>query len=204
MKSDVITINSQTASPDEALNQAEAVAVYCGLDKKSALHLRLLTEEMMGLLHALTGELEAEFWIENKGMNFQLHMTTRTLMSLEKRDMLLSVSTTGKNAAARGVLGKLLDVFACSVVAQQGNSYAWYQEAGMVDPVAYAAQTAIIDWSMQKYRKSVEEKLAENDPAAQEAWDELEKSIVNRLADEISIGIRGDRVEMVIYKRFSA
>ena len=201
MKSDVIILTSQDPAPDAALHQAEAVASYCGLDKKSALHLRLLTEELMGLLHALTGELEAEFWIENRGMDFQLHMTTRTLMNLEKREKLLSASSSGKNAAAKGVLGKLRDVFACSLDARQGLQ-PWYHEAGMVDPVSYAGSAAIIDWSMRKYRRSVEEKLTEQDPEAQEAWDELEKSIINRLADEISIGIRGDRVEMVVYKRF--
>ena len=35
----------------------------------------------------------------------------------------------------------------------------------------------------------------------EEEWDELEKSIVANLADEISIGIKKNRVEMVIYKK---
>ena len=35
-----------------------------------------------------------------------------------------------------------------------------------------------------------------------EDWDELEKSVVARLADEVKIGIAGHDVEMVISKKF--
>ena len=53
-------------------------------------------------------------------------------------------------------------------------------------------------WSMREYRSAVEEHRAE----APEQWDELEKSITARLADEVKIFIRGNAVEMVIEKAF--
>lgn len=40
------------------------------------------------------------------------------------------------------------------------------------------------------------------DTAAEEAWDELEKSIVAKLADDVQVGIRSGKVELVIRKRF--
>ena len=37
---------------------------------------------------------------------------------------------------------------------------------------------------------------------AREEWDELEKSIIANLSDEVSISIRGREVEMTVYKDF--
>ena len=52
-------------------------------------------------------------------------------------------------------------------------------------------------WSLNRYRSAVKEGKA---PA--ENWDELEKSVIARLADDVQIGISGQNVEMVIYKKF--
>ena len=41
--------------------QAEKLAAYKELDGKPALHLRLLTEEMMGMMRSIAGEAEGEF-----------------------------------------------------------------------------------------------------------------------------------------------
>ena len=36
---------------------------------------------------------------------------------------------------------------------------------------------------------------------AEEAWDELEKSVIAHVADEVKISIRGYDVEMIVYKK---
>ena len=43
---------------------------------------------------------------------------------------------------------------------------------------------------------------ADNDKSSNEAWDELEKSVLAKIADEIKVGVVGDKVEIVIYKSF--
>ncbi len=60
--------------------------------------------------------------------------------------------------------------------------------------------TAACVWSMQQYKTQMEAIL--DLPEAREAWDELEKSIVAKLADEVSVFIRGGGVELVIDKAF--
>jgi hypothetical protein len=55
MKSDVIHVTNEGAGFDKALAQAEATARFLDLDRRDALHLRLLTEEMTGMMRALTG-----------------------------------------------------------------------------------------------------------------------------------------------------
>ncbi len=50
MKSDVIKLTMAGDGIEDALHAASDSAAYRGLGKKEALHLRLLTEEMLGML----------------------------------------------------------------------------------------------------------------------------------------------------------
>ena len=55
---------------------------------------------------------------------------------------------------------------------------------------------------MADYREQLQQ-FAHRDPNALEAWDELEKSVVANVADNVKVFIRGRFVEMVIYKRMN-
>jgi len=107
MKTDVIRVSSRGSQIETALQQAVLVAEYKQLPPKNALHLRLLTEEMMGMMRSITGETEGEFWIEDKDGEYQLHLRVQTSMNSVKREKLLSVSSSGKNESARGLMGRL-------------------------------------------------------------------------------------------------
>ena len=52
-------------------------------------------------------------------------------------------------------------------------------------------------WLFSRYKTALQEGRG-----PQEDWDELEKSIVANVADEIEIGIKDNTVEMIIYKKF--
>ena len=201
MRSDTIHVTNGGAGFGEALSQAERVAAFKGLDAKSAMHLRLLTEEMMGIMHALTGEREADFWIDDEGGVFSLHLSAYAEMDSEMRKKLLSVSKSGKNDAARGVTGKLRDLFE-RFMAPGDTSIGQSLAAGLccesMDPEFGTMRIMQNDyWSLQKYRASLE-RISEPD----ENWDELEKSVVAKLADDVKIGIKGRDVEITIIKKF--
>ena len=212
LKTDVIRINAQGEGRETALAQVEAVSQFQGLRPKQALHLRLLGEEMMGLVTAITGEIEALFWMENEGGNYQLHLTVDTQMNAAKREELLAMSSDGKNMAARGVMGKLRELFVSGLysmermdqIQQEYMPSALGYGLGMEDPMTYSATKSISAWSLKRYRERVEELHSEDmdNQEVEEAWDELEKSVVGKLADEVRIGIQGGQVEMVIYKAF--
>ena len=121
MKSDVIIVNSDGKGLEDALNQAEAVAVYKGLNGKEALHLRLLAEEMLGMLRAIVGQVSGKFWIEDSKKDFQLHLQAETVIDLDKRKALLGASTSGKNSAAKGIMGKIRDIFDEAIEAHNGD-----------------------------------------------------------------------------------
>ena len=201
MKSDVIHVTAAGDGTAQALAQAEAVARYKSLPDKAALHLRLLTEEMMGLLRAITGEVAADFWIEDDGAGeFRLHLVTSADMNLEMRRELLSASTSGVNAAAKGFMGKIRDLFQRSFEPVDSTmpdycSMGWMYTG--VESADVAMATAIGMWSLNRYKESLEKSSAKA-----EQWDELEKSVVAKLADEVQVSIGGSRVEMVIFKKF--
>ena len=102
MKSDVIVVSANEDKISDALTLAEKVAAYKELSPKSALHLRLLTEEVMSMVHAITGDVEGDFWIEDEGNVFKLHLQVRTNIDEEQREKLLSASKSGKNEATKG------------------------------------------------------------------------------------------------------
>ena len=66
MKTDIIHVSVNGNGMNAALAQAEKVAAYKGLSPRSEMHLRLLTEEMMGMMRSITGPSQGEFWMEDK------------------------------------------------------------------------------------------------------------------------------------------
>ena len=103
MITDKIVVSSKGNQMESALRQAEKVAAYKELGEKQTMHLRLLTEEMMGMMRSITGETRGVFWIEDDGDDtYQLHLKVDTRMDSEKRDQLLAASTSGKNESAKG------------------------------------------------------------------------------------------------------
>ena len=198
MKTDIIHVTSEGDGIAQALAQVEAVAVYKSLPAKSTMHLRLLTEEMMGMVRALTGESEADFWIEDEDGVYQLHLKTDAAVSTVMREKLMEVSTSGQNKEAKGVMGKLRELFERSLEPTgigRDPLLANGMAVGAGSMEIGAASAGI--WLFSRYKTALQEGRG-----PQEDWDELEKSIVANVADEIEIGIKDNTVEMIIYKKF--
>lgn len=201
MKSDYIQVSSRGEGLREALEQTEAVARFEKLTPRQAIHLRLLTEETMGMFMGILEDVRGRFWIESEDGDYAIHLLAWTMMDAEKRKKLLSVSTSGSNAAAKGVLGKIRDLFLRSLEPIDGTAATAYQ-AGWIENQAGIpdGDPAIpLTWSFVRYKASVDPK----DPDRTEEWDELEKSVVANVADDVEIFIRAEEAEMVVHKRFN-
>ncbi|MBR2797884.1 MAG: hypothetical protein IKF99_08140 [Oscillospiraceae bacterium] len=59
------------------------------------------------------------------------------------------------------------------------------------------------EWSMEDYREQLRQYREQNAEGSQEAWDELEKSVVSRVADNVKVSILGRTVEMTIVKEMA-
>lgn len=194
MKTDVIRISNQAENMEEALKQAEKVAVYCNLSSKGALHLRLLTEEALGMMRSITGKRDGEFWIENNDDDFEMHLRVNTLVDDKRREQLLSVSSSGVNEATKGIMGKIRAFFEAPSGAPSFS--------GMFIPGAASANAGMA-WSMVDYREQLRQYREMHREGAEEAWDELEKSVVARVADNVKISIKSRTVEMTINKKLA-
>ena len=59
------------------------------------------------------------------------------------------------------------------------------------------------EWSMEDYREQLRQYREQNAEGSQEAWDELEKSVVSRVANNVKVSILGRTVEMTIVKEMA-
>lgn len=196
MVTDIITISSTGANMDLALNQTTRVAEYKGLSPKNALHLRLLAEEMMGMMRAITHETSGKFWIEDSDGVYQLHLLVETIIDEGMRRKLLAASSTGENEASRGLMGKLREFF----FRNANNDIAAYDS-----PLAQAGNVPNMtdwEWSLTRYQRNLYT-AKRKQPEAAEAWDELEKSVVNNVADDVKVSIKGWNTEMTIIKKLN-
>ncbi len=189
MKSDVIAVSSREDQIDLVLEQAEQVAAYQKLSARGALHLRLLSEEVMSMMRAIAGDVRGEYWIENKGERYELHLKVRTNVDPRMREQLLGASKSGKNEASRGFMGKIRAFFE----PVEGMPL-------LLDPNPDGMYSDMA-WTMSAYQQQIRRNVEQEREGAAEAWDELEKSLVAHLADDVKVSIRGRDVEMTVYKK---
>ena len=201
MKTDVIVVSSKGSQMETALNQVDKVAAYKGLSPKDALHLRLLAEEMMAMMRSITGETQGKFWIEDEDGTYELHLQAATRMTSTKREKLLSTATSGKNESARTFMGKLRDFF------ERGadEDIAAHTSPLLMPGMYEHSSTPTLDWewSMTQYERALSSAVDRKDENALKAWDELEKSVVAHVADDVKVSIRNQVVEMTIIKKFA-
>ena len=201
-KSDQLYIDSTEEKASAAIAVVDEFLSLQNLDRKKAIHLRLLAEEAVGMVKAMTGDFEALFWMEQEDGEYKVKLTVKTDMDREKKEELLSLSTSGDNTAAKGIMGKIREIIENSLLdldsalRQQsqygGNNGYTYVGMGMLEDAPV--------WSFNSYREALEDK-SDKDDTDDEAWDELERSIVASLAKDVTIGIKNNLVDMTITAR---
>ena len=158
------------------------------------------------MVKAMTSDFMALMWVEEEDGVYRIRLTVKTDMDKEKKSELLSVATSGKNAAARGFMGKIGEIIENGLLSydnvmklqqEYGSGYTDYVGMGMCVPGEIQMAGDPLVWSLSKYRASLGEEAGEENGAGS-AWDELEKSIVASLAQDVAVGVRKDRVDMVI------
>ena len=194
MKSEVINVSNRGQGMDNAVALADKTAKDLGLSRRETLHMQLLVEEVINMMSSIIGQLEGKLFIETDEGAYRVILQTKTLMDREQRAQMLSASTSGKNKAHRGIMGKLR---------------AFFEPLPIDTCPALVAETVIpgdekgdLTWSLNAYRERLQ-KQKDSSEGALEEWDELEKSVVSHIADNIEISIRGYDVELVMFKKIA-
>ena len=195
MKSNVCEIKIGGSGLKNILVEVEKVTSYNCLEKKQALRLRLLAEELTGMLPELVKNFDGIFWLENEGNKYELHVQLSVdSLSKEKKQALIAVSSNNTNAAAVGFMGKIREIAENMLLfSDDPDTYAmpfhYYEEY-------YESPYFSYSWTLDNYMSHRENKTNKDE------WDQLEKSIVAKLADDVIVGVKGKKVDIIIKKEF--
>lgn len=214
-----INIDSQGGGIEEALKSVEDLAKNLDISAKDKFHMRLLAEEALGMIKAIisendseSGDFKAEFWTEwqsgiltwKSGGIFKIFIKADAEVDYEQRRELIAVSSNKKNIAPRGIMEKVRELVEAGlhgvneilkIQTEYGGGAINYGLLGAMD-----VQQMMYSWSMSKYKNQVKDN--KNNLAWEEAWDELEKSIIANIADDIQVGVNANHVEIVVIKEF--
>ena len=198
MKSNVCKIEKGNKDLDAILQESESVAQYNGFTHKQALQLRLICEEIDGMLPNIIDEFSGDFWIEYENGVCKVNVAVEfNEFSVEKKKELIQVAKNKKNAAAVGIVGKIRSIIEdfflnneASVYGAPTDFYNVASEYGVYLDNPYM-------WSLNEYKTTVRKEKRE------EEWDELEKSIIASIADDVIVGVKGTRANIVIVKKFA-
>lgn len=199
MKSNVCKIEKGTKDLDAILKESERVAEYNALTHKQALQLRLLCEEIDGMLPNIIDDFEGELWFDFEEGVCKVNVSIEIPeLNTDKKKELIGVAKNKKNAAAVGIVGKIRNAIENFFLNEEmmeslamsagsiGYGPGYYERAG------YACL-----WRLEEYRNSVKKE------EHAEAWDELEKSVIASASDDVIVGVKGKRAEIIIVKKFA-
>ena len=204
--SDKFMVNSDAGRMEAARYATENFAWQAKLSRRDTLRLDLLVEETLGMARTMLEDFYGQIWFTAEGKACEIHFEATADMNADKKEELLSVSSTGKNASARGFMARLGETISGLLRSAGKSMDAYGQETmkyGIVHtPDMAGASTGMVTvWSLQSYVSDLNA-APDGDTGAEAAWDELEKSIVAKLADDVIVGVRGDRIDLVIKKTF--
>ncbi len=211
MKTNTINIRSDLNGRDAAMKEAEKFAAYNELASKEAMHLRLLTEEVVSMVHEIVNNFQGKLWFESEETGSgellcKICLTANKDVDIVQEKQLLSASTSGKNIRAKGIMGKIREMFRVSMQYSTDGVYdgvdtmadSWYKMGAHPNSALYNSASQDNYWSLQRYRSNVQSDLPEHTVE----WDELEKSILGKLADEVKVGLLSGRAEVIVEKNF--
>jgi hypothetical protein len=199
MKSNVCKIEKGTRDLAAILKESEKVAAYNELTHKQSLQLRLLCEEIDGMLPNIVDDFDGELYIDFENGVCKIHVSIQIPeLDTVKKEELISIAKNKKNSAAIGIVGKIRDAVEDFFLDKEKMEAMALStgSVGLGTGYSEGVDFAYL-WRLEEYRSSV------NKEKEREAWDELEKSVIASAADDVIVGVKGRCAEIVIVKSFA-
>lgn len=172
MQTEHISLTDTEDSIARAEELVRRFAAESAMSAKAARRLRLLAEETLSLAQQIIGEASADFAIGGSADLCRISLELDKRLDDAQMQDLLSMTLTGENQAYRGFMGTI--------------------RALIANPSEIGSH-----WTLQDYRQMLAERPA-SDAMSQEAIEDLERSIVANLAENVEVTLRGTKVLMVI------
>ena len=113
MKSDIIAICGDLSGQKEAMQEAERFTEYLRLTGKNAMHIRLLTEKAISLVHGIIHDFKGDFWLESE-------QTEQGLLCK------ICVAVNTDFTDSKGASSQRKCTLAASIVAQNSRHVKWF------------------------------------------------------------------------------
>lgn len=204
MKSNECVLHRNQKDIENVLNEVEKAAEYNGLTRKETIQLRLLAEEMIGMQKGILGFVEGSFYLENRDRVYNLCLHSDVLVEDWTKEKFVELSTNKQNAAYSGFMGKIRMTIDNMLNGTPGDIYmSGYDYNYMGDPLIFSScfkmpvrgeESYEQTWTLSQYREQAK--------GNEDQWDELEKSIVASIADEVIVGARTNYVDIIVVKKF--
>ena len=150
------------------------------------------------MLPNIVGDFDGALWITFENGVCKVNISLKLAeITADEKESLINIATNKKNAAAKGIVGKIRSGIEDFFLTQEAL------QPYITTPSPYGLATGYSEgvdytylWSLAQYRDTVRQE------ASADAWDELEKSVIASVADDVMVGIVGRRVDIVIVKAF--
>lgn len=194
MRSDECILEGKDSDIVNVLQEVEKVGRYNDLTGKEILQLRLLAEELLGMQKGILGFVKGTFYLENKGKTYNLCLHSDIRVEEWTREKFVQLSTDNHNRAYSGFMGKIREI-ADNMMNDPANEMSFPND-DMDDSALITGSVMAYEqiWTLTEYREKEKQNI--------EVWDELEKSIVANIADEVIVGARNNYVDIIVEKKF--
>lgn len=194
MRSDECILEGKDSDIVNVLQEVEKVGRYNDLTGKEILQLHLLAEELLGMQKGILGFVKGTFYLENKGKTYNLCLHSDIRVEEWTREKFVQLSTDNHNRAYSGFMGKIRKI-ADNMMNDPANEMSFpnddMDDSALITGPAMAYEQI---WTLTEYREKEKQNI--------EVWDELEKSIVANIADEVIVGARNNYVDIIVEKKF--
>ncbi len=191
-------VSSEVRRNSDADEILKEFAEENGIAGRDYFHLCLLTEETLGMASQMLQVYDGELRLEKTAAGYEIIL-----------EAAVHEKGSGKAAPAaspEGFMAKIAEMLNCSFMFENITEMPEDLAGMLPDYMSYGmregsgARAWAGRWSLSAYRRSLRLQQEET-RTADPALEELEKSIVAHLADEVTIGIHGHRIRLVISKK---
>ena len=168
-----LTLGEENKVLEEVFDRVESFCKKYKISSKESMHIRMLSEEVMGIMKDQNGSFDGQFWIDIKGHTAQIRVETEAMLDDKAKRKLMSVSSTP--AKPTGVMEMIRTVY---------------------DDYRLGRRSGSGIWSLKGSQQKTPSVTKEADPLAN-----IEKSIIETLADDVQISISDNKVKMIVFKR---
>lgn len=192
IKSLICPIEGYSWDVERALNEVDGFSRYQGLGAKQSEHLRLIGEELLGMVGGLLDVSEGRFWIEKDGDEYTVNLAAKSILGSRAKSILDSTSKNTEYKGVSGVVRKAIDSMS-QMFKDSGASYNFSEQIDAALAGTEVLSDEALSWSLNSYSESI----ARDEKA--DSWDELEIPVLKKFSKDIIISYRNDRVDIKVF-----